>query len=149
MPGLGTAPLGQFPLGFGTPDESTDLAAALHRGSRFIDPKTLDYAVDSATGTWKVSTPAQQALQLKLGAERGSGSALPQYGIPMPETMTDSTLREITQSIRTAMAAEIADKVLTIDDVRLTTDPTVNGRAVVDIDYTDLSTNQRDTFTLG
>lgn len=103
MAGLGNAELGLVAHGFGDPTTGSASPSA-ERMSRYIDPATGTYEVDTDTGNFKRWTPVQQRVFLALKTAFGSSSVLPRWGVRMPRKITSSFAADVEQSARDALS---------------------------------------------
>lgn len=103
MAGLGTAAAGQVAAGFGDPATGSAPPAA-ERMSRYIDPATGEYEVDSSTGNFRRWTPVQQRVFLALKTVFGSSSVQRRWGVRLPRKVTASFNAEVEQAARDALA---------------------------------------------
>lgn len=132
--GFGTSPIGSTPFGFGTP------ALAVEPPSRyvlapFIDPRTKD-AVFGGDGELESMSVNSHRVLITCMTERGSSTVMRDFGVKLPDIITESFERDCDAEIRRALAYMTTTGDITINSV--TTDPTdVTGRVVVTVDFTD------------
>lgn len=90
-------------------------------------------------------TPAEQAIILALGSRKGSGIAMPNFGMEFPLDINDQTERAVKQGVAAALQPDVDAGVLTISDVRFVTAANANGRATIEVDWVDHTTGTTGT----
>jgi len=140
MPTTG-APLGT-PLGAGIPI-SASIPATDTALSRYIDPNTGEYAIDSTTGVYQTMPSTRQRVMLALITELGSVSIDREFGYLRPRKIGARFEQQVKDSVRSALL-QLTDieKIVRIDNI--TIDRTGQSRAEVTVKYTDLSTGDAD-----
>lgn len=144
MAGFGTMPAGFGPFGLGTPPAPAE-APTGGGGTRFIDPATKDYTIDSSTGQYGQAPSSRQRVVLALTTLFES-SGVPGFGIKLPKRMGDTFEAECKSAVASALRlmTEI-EKSIRVDAV--TVERGRGGRARVTVAWTDLLTGQRDRQT--
>jgi hypothetical protein len=137
MSGLGNSALGTSPFGLGTP-----VAAAVpptgKPGSRFIDPRSRDYQIDTATGQLAQMPAARQRVLLALMTVKRSSSVLPNFGIALPGKIDQAYQRRVTDAVRVALRhLTDVERVIRVDSVLVGVRPL--GLVTITVAYTDLS----------
>lgn len=146
--GFGTMPMGLAPAGFGGGDPAP-VPPTGQWGSRFIDPRTGDFANDVETGQLQQMPPVRQRFLLKLTTRLGSSTVRPLDGIQLPAKINESTERQVDDAVRVTMHQETdVEKVARIDSVKIQRDPSNTGRVAIVVSYTDLTTGLTDGVTL-
>lgn len=146
--GLGTGPMGLFPLGFGVGDPAPAPPTG-NWGSRYINPSTGDYEQDPATGQLKQMPGVRQRFLIRLKTKRGSSSVQPTLGVDLPKKIDASYVRRIDNAVRVAMRQETdVEKVARITAVIPTRDPGNAGRVNVTVQFIDLTTGLPDQVTI-
>lgn len=141
MAGFGTAPAGTSPFGIGTPTTAT-VPPDGPVGSRYINPTTGDYEVDSTTGQFKQMPGVRQRVLLAVLTRRDS-SGIPGFGTRMPARMGDDFEAACDAEIRSALRQMVEiEKVIRIDGIKV--ERGAAGRARITISYTDLVNGTRD-----
>lgn len=142
MPATGT-PLGS-PFGAGLPTAAPAPALGAEL-SRYIDPANGTYVINPATGRYGGMPIVRQRVVLALRHREGTSTAIPE-GIKWPTKQTPSMAREIEDTVRKRLfTLTDVDKLATLDAVL--TEVTSSGRVQVTVEYTDLTTNQADTYS--
>jgi hypothetical protein len=133
-------PMGTSPFGLGTP-----AAAAVPpdgpAGSRYLNPITRDYEVDSSTGQFKQMPGTRQRVLIALLTVRNS-SGIPGFGVRAPVRMGDSFEAEMQNAVRQALRhmSEI-EKSIRIDDIKV--ERGLGGRSRTTVSFTDLVTGDQ------
>lgn len=142
--GFGTMKFGVSPFGMGTGDDAP-IPPTGAWGSRYINPQTGDYAVDTKTGQLQQMPAVRQRFLLRLKERRGSSSVRPNDGIVLPTKIDDSIQSTMNDAVRLAMHQETdVEKVARIDSVTVYRDPNNTGRVLTVVSYIDLTTGQAD-----
>lgn len=113
-------------------------------GSRYLDPSTGDYSVDSETLNFKQMPPNRQRVLLAVVTKKGSAAAMPSLGIQRPGKITSKFRAELDVFVRSALI-HLTDgrrPAISIDDIMAEVVST--GRVQVVISYTDNQTGQQD-----
>lgn len=146
--GFGTMSMGLTPAGFGTGDDAP-VPPTGEWGSRFIDPRTGDYANDATTGQLQQMPPVRQRFLLRLTELYGSSSVRPLDGVKMPRKIDETVERSVDDAVRVAMRQETdVEKIAHIDSVRVVRDPDNSGRILTVVSYTDLTTGKADSVSI-
>lgn len=124
LQGLGFAPLGTSPLGWGKPAASDPQTASKSGygavSSVSFDPHTADVEID-AYGSEESMTDAQQRVYFCLKTIRGTRTAFPDFGLQAPRKILDDMQTEIYELVRVALAPVLDDGSITLDAVRVET----------------------------
>lgn len=141
MAGFGAMPFGGGPFGLATPPAPAE-ATTGGGGSRFIDPTSKDYGVDSATGQYAQMPPTRQQVLIALTTLFNS-SGVTNFGVRLPKRMGDTFEAECKSAVASALRhlTEI-QKVIRVDLVKI--DKGAGGRARITVQWFDLVTGQRD-----
>lgn len=143
--GLGDSPMGQFPLGYSAAAagiEPPDGPA----GSRYLNPGSGDYELDDDTRQLKQMPALRQRVLLTIRTALGSSTALPGFGIGIPDRMGNGFERKIAERIHLAFGRMTdTEKVMRIEQIVVA--KVSSGRAAVTLVYTDLSTGEQDQVT--
>jgi phage baseplate assembly protein W len=142
MPGFGTAPAGTSGAGLGVPVTASAPPDG-PAGSRFIDPVTKDYAIDTSTGQLQQMPPTRQRVLIILTTEIGSATTLPTLGVKWPRKMGDTYAAQVKNAVTAALyqLTEV-EKVIRLKDVIV--EKGRGGRSRITVVWTDLSTNRED-----
>lgn len=143
--GWGTSPWGTGAYGLGTP-----VTAAAPpdgpAGSRYINPASRDYQLDSSTGQLAQMPPVRQRVLLTVMTVLGSSSVNPAIGTRAPRKMGTQFEAQTRASVRSAFHQMTdVEKVIRID--RIDVERGAGGRARTTIVYTDLTTEEQDQVT--
>jgi hypothetical protein len=138
--------MGTHGAGLGVPVEAAAPPSG-PAGSRFINPATGDFEIDTNTLQQKQMPIERQQVLLAVRTIYGSAAAVPTFGLRMPKKMGDRFQAEATNAIRSALA-HLTDeqKVIRLDSV--TAERGSGGRGRVTIKYTILRTGRADVLTL-
>lgn len=137
MAGLGTAPVGSTPFGFGTPTEATAPPENPPDRARFIDPGDKQHTL-AADGEYQRMPIVRQKVILALTTSRGSSVAEPTFGLYRERKIDESFVQRQEQRVREALAHIPASEMrLRSVNVRLVP-PT--GRSEITVAYDDLLT---------
>lgn len=140
--GFGLMQFGLGPFGLETPDDPPDPVTGT-AGSRFINPTTGDYEVDSVTGQLKQMPRTRQRVLLALITLRRTASTAPGFGSKLPRKMGTAFEMESRQAVLYALKHLIeVEKVIRIES--LVIERGLGSRARITISYTDLETNEPD-----
>lgn len=133
--------MGSSPFGVGTPASAT-VPPSGPAGSRFLDPVTRDYAVDSTTGQFKQMPGTRQRVLLTCLTVRDS-SGVRGFGVKLPGRMGDTFERQVENEIRRALRymTEV-EKSLLITEIKV--ERGMGGRARITIAFKDLVTGDQD-----
>lgn len=112
MAGIGSQPFGSSPYGVGTPDVAADLGGTVlaesgtgsQKGSRYIDPRTGDYALNTSTGRIAGMDDVKQLVLLRMKTTKGS-AAYQRLGHELKK------IDRITNNVQTRIAATIEEAV--------------------------------------
>lgn len=141
MLGLGNAALGSTPYGLGTPATADAPPKAVPIGSRFLNPRTRDWQLDSVTGQYAQHDALSARVLRRLLTSRGTSSAIPTLGIRMPAKIDGAFTRRVQDAVRLALHWEIdVEKVLRLDSVAVEVADSPTGRVRVTVSFTDLET---------
>ena len=136
--------MGRIPLGFGTGDDAP-VPPGGEWGSRYIDPRTRDYAVDQSTGQFQQMPAVRQRFLLRLTTLYGSSSVRPTDGVKLPRKFDEASRRNVDDAVRLAMRHETdIEKVARIDSVTLARNPDNHGLADIVVSFVDLTTGADD-----
>jgi hypothetical protein len=146
--GLGAAPLGVTPMGFGAPATATSLCNnilednySVKKDARYIDPLTKDYKIDVNGVTEGMSSVAQQ-VYLALVSYRNSTS-VPGLGSSLSDikTYNKNTITSlVTDKVKQALKTLIDSKTISLGSVSVLQFPNKVALQVT-VSWTDLSTN--------
>jgi hypothetical protein len=150
--GLGTSPLGISPFGFGAPATANALATSLlidslgsPVDSRFIDPETRDYVIDSLGRTQGMSA-VSQAVFLCLLTTLGS-SAVATLGSRLSEvkTIDNGTVSKVQSLVSLALSELISSGTIAL----IGTDVTTNSKGIgIVVTWQDLASLQIETLSI-
>jgi len=129
------------PFGIGTsaPTGSTPPSGAA--GTRYINPATRDYEIDTATGQLKQMPTARQRVLLAVLTLQRSVSIDIQRGIKLPRKMTPTFEVEMQQSVRTALfQLTDVEKIVLLQGVDVVRGE--SGRSMTTIRFIDLTTGE-------
>lgn len=142
MPAFGSAPFGSSGVGLGVPATAGEPPNG-PAGSRFIDPVTKDYAVDSTTRQLQQMPPTRQRVLLLLTTVIGSASTLPAIGVRWPRKMGDTYGAQVKNAITAALyQLTQVEKVIRLKDVLV--EKGRGGRSRITVVWVDISTNKED-----
>jgi hypothetical protein len=141
MTGFGTSAMGSAPFGIGTPADAPE-ALGLSAGSRYLNPATGDYEVDTTTQHFAQMPPTRQRVLLAL-LTRHNSSAVDGFGKRVSKRMGDSFEVEERAHVAEALhhMTEV-EKVLRVNQVDV--ERGLGGRARVTVHYTDLVSGEAD-----
>ncbi len=146
MTGFGLSPAGTGAFGIGTPAEpAAETTGTI--GIRWINPATRDYEVDIVTGNLKQMPSVRQQVMLAISTIRGTATPSPRFGVVLPNKMANTFESECKIACRAALAHLTSPDPPLIKIHNITVTKGRNSRAEILIDYTDLTTGQRDTAT--
>jgi len=119
-------------------------------GSLYLNPYTKDYQLDSATGQLAQMPPVRQMVMLALSTWKGSATAVPWLGVKYPDKVGPTFVSEVGDSARSALSHLTTEDSpqITIDRVNVEIVNGVQGRVVVTVSYTDLTTGEYDAVTV-
>ncbi len=146
MTGFGLMRGGLTPFGLGTPSTgaATPTGAA---GSRYLDPITRDYGVDSATGQFKQMPGVRQRVEITVLTTKRSSTGQPLFGVELPARMDEHFEADSRASIAAALRQLIEiEKVMRLD-APIKVEKGNGGRARFTISFTDLTTGQSQTIS--
>ena len=138
-------PFGFGPYGFGTPatGEAPPTGAA---GSRYINPQTRDYEIDSVTKQQAQMPGLRQRVLLAVTTVLASSTAIPGMGVNLPKKMGTSYEAQVRNAVLMSVRQMTeVEKVLRVDAIIVKR--TGTGRSQVTISYTDLATGEQDKVT--
>jgi hypothetical protein len=138
-------PLGTGVFGYYQGTEASERPDPSALFSRYIDTSTRSYAFDSATGQLQQMPPIRQRVLYALGMTKGSSLFLPDDGIDYPTRIDGEFEAKMDRAVRVALTqlTEV-ERVIRIESIQVV----VSGsRARPIVEYTDLSTGERDTVT--
>jgi hypothetical protein len=146
MIGAGAQAAGSSPAGVGEP-ELGDAAPTAGGGSRYINPATGDYGIDSSTGAFEQMPAIRQRVMISLLTVRGSSTVLPDLGLIRPTKMGDRFQSEMEQAVRQALE-QLTDieQVISLDFVTVLRGN--GGRGQITVSYTDLTTGAEDAVSV-
>ncbi len=144
MAGFGFTPMATGPFGIGTPAEAPAPTTGTV-GIRWINPATRDYEVDVATGNLKQMPGVRQQVMLAISTIQGTATPNPRFGVVLPNKMANTFESECKNACRSALRhlTTTDPPLIQINSILVTKGR--NSRAEILIDYTDLSTGERDT----
>lgn len=145
--GFGSSAFGTFAFGVGVPAAltATPLPEA---GSRFINPRTRDFEVDSNTEQLAQMPKTRQRVLLAVTTVRSSSTAIPGMGLAMPDRIGGAFETQTRFAYRSALAHLTREEspVIQIDDIKV--EVYAVGKVLVTISYTDLATGEPDTVAV-
>lgn len=144
MAGFGISPVANGPFGIGTPAEAPDPITG-PVGVRWINPATRDYEVDGSTGNLKQMPAIRQQVMLAISTIKGTAVPNPRFGVTLPNKMTETFESECKNACRAALHHLTATDPPLININKIIVTRGKNSRAEIIIDYTDLSTGERDS----
>jgi len=123
--GIGFAPLGSTPIGFGAPSKLNSTTAKLYLGTdgarknaAAIDAVTGDALRDATTGMHRGMDSVQQQVYLALRTMKGSSSVL-SLGIAFrATTISETTTRKIEEAVRAALAGLVLRQLVRIVSIK-------------------------------
>jgi hypothetical protein len=143
MAGYGTFPLGHGALGHGTPS-TAEAPPEAEQWSRYIDPATQTYEVDTKTRNFRRWTGIQQRVWLALKTQFGSSSVQPTWGAKRAKKITSSFAADTEQSARDALRRLTdVDKVIRITRVEVETSGARSRCTVWFVDVTNTSRGEQ------
>lgn len=146
MTGFGTAPCGEFAMGFGEDAEIQGPPEDPIVGATFINPRTRDYEVNDDGAYQRMPTTRHRVLMLLMtefeSAVQVDGDE--PIGLRLPEKIGPSFKQQADQAVRSCLVPLAND--IRIDDV--TTNVLNTGRVEIIVSYTDLTTGNSDTVTV-
>lgn len=133
--------MGTSPFGVGTPASATEPPSG-PAGSRYLNPVTRDYEVDSTTGQFKQMPGTRQRVVITVLTVRDS-SGVRGFGVRLPGRMGDAFERQVENEIRRSLRymTEV-EKSLLITEIKV--ERGLGGRARITISFTDLVTGDQD-----
>jgi hypothetical protein len=134
------------PFGLGTPAPTGDPPDGAS-GTRYLNPATRDYQVDTATGQLAQMPSIRQRVLIALLTVRGSATAAPAFGIVPPRKMGDQFTAEMQQAVRSALK-QLTDveKVVRIDGILV--ERGAGSRSKTTVIFTDLTTGEGDSASI-
>lgn len=139
----GVAPLGLFACGLST--ETVTETDDGQTGSRFLDPRTGDYATQD--GVILRAGSARQRVILILTTEVKTSMAI--KGIRFPAKHDATTARTVQADVRRALQPLVDDGSIILTDVQAQTQSEgVNGRLGISVAYIDQQTGEPDALEL-
>lgn len=144
MAGFGFSPMATGPFGIGTPAEAPAPTTG-QVGVRWINPATKDYEVDGATGNLKQMPSVRQQVMLAISTIKGTATPNPRFGVTLPTKMANTFESECKNACRSALQHLTSPDPPLIKIHRIIVTKGRNSRAEILIDYTDLTTGERDT----
>ncbi len=133
--------MGTSPFGVGTPASATEPPSG-PAGSRYLNPVTRDYEVDSSTGQFKQMPGTRQRVLLTVLTVRDS-SGVRGFGVKLPPRMGETFERQVENELRRALRTMTeVEKSLLINGI--TVERGLGGRARITIAFTDLVTGDQD-----
>ncbi len=141
--GAGAMSAGTAPAGLHSPATvaaSPDAVA----GSRYINPQTGDYEIDSSTSQYAQMPPTRQRVLLALHTVFASSTGKPQFGLRAPRKMGTSFEAQTKQAARYALRHLTREDgpVIRIDGIQV--DRVGVGKAVLTVSYTDRKNGRHD-----
>lgn len=137
MPTTG-APLGSpFGLGEATAAPTAPLGASTV--SRYINPNTKSYEVDSETGHYAQMPTVRQRVYIALASVRGSSSVLPNLGLRLGGAIDARAENRLRGEVRLAVSDMVAEGVLRIENIDVFVNENALGRLELTLWYTDLT----------
>ena len=133
------------PFGLGTPIPTGDPPDGAS-GTRYLNPATRDYQVDTTTGQLAQMPSIRQRVLLALLTVRGSSTASPGFGIVAPRKMGEQFDVEMKQAVRSALK-QLTDveKVVRIDGIIV--ERGARSRSRTTVIFTDLITGEGDSVS--
>lgn len=145
MPTTGS-PLGSTPFGLGTPVAAPVPPADPPSFSRYINPGTRSFEIDTSTGHFKSMPALRQRALIILMTVHGSSSVLRELGVRRVDKVSPDSLARLRTNVRDALAQlTTVERVMRIDG--LVVDEVSPGRVMVLLSYTDLTTGRRDSVS--
>lgn len=141
MAGLGLAPVGFFPFGFGSPVSVDDPPDAPDQ-ARFVDFLTGDYVVGDDGELERMPITRQRVL-LSLATVRGSSTALPAFGVTLPKIIGSNDDALVRQAVERALRPLIDEGSIVLNLVEVDHGNPI-GRSRITVDYTDTATEEND-----
>lgn len=107
-------------------------------GSRFINPISRDYELNSETGQEAQMPPTRQRVLLALMTKRGSSTARPDFGLRVPDKIRTTFEAEMRINVRAALSHLTREDapVIVIDGIDVQVPRP--GRALITVSYTDV-----------
>ncbi len=143
MEGFGVSAFVSSAYGLWTPEDAPAPATG-DVGSRWINPQTKDYEINQSTGNLKQMPSVRQQIMLALSTIQGSAAMTPRFGVAMPNKMNNAFENAAKNACRIALS-HLTDgdfPIIRIDNLVVTRGR--NSRVEILVDYTDLSTGERD-----
>lgn len=113
-------------------------------GSRFLNPRTRDYEVDSTSGQFAQMPPTRQRVLLALMTRKGSATAWPTFGLRVPDKIRSTFAAEMQANTREALSHLTREDAPVIVIDAITVEIPSPGRAILTVSYTDLLTGESD-----
>jgi len=140
--GFGSIGVGTGAFGLGAP-VSGEAPPNGPAGSRWINPATRDFEVDSTTKQLAQMPPVRQRVLLALITLVGSSSVLPTFGIRLPRKMGDRFEAQcrvaVTAALRQLTEVEQLIEIQRIDVVKGS-----GGRSLITVSYRNLETDEEE-----
>ena len=132
------SPVGSTPFAMAAPVAAPAAATQGPALSRYINPCSGDYQIDSYVGQLAGMPTLRQRVLLILNTEYGSSSALPTLGIRRPAKITESFVAETRAAIRQAFyRLTDVERIMQIDNIFIIKQS--GGRVEITIEYRDLT----------
>lgn len=145
--GIGLAPMGSSPLGYGSPSQTNSTTAKLYlasdgtrRNAASIDTVTGDFQRDPTTGIHLGMDGVQQQVYLALRTLKGSSIVL-NLGLSFKmTTLSETTARKVEESVRSALSDLVTRQLVRVDKVTAER-VKITGLLVI-VNWTNLTTNE-------
>lgn len=141
--GAGTMAAGTGPAGLYSPATVAG-SPSLSAGSRYVNPSSGDFEIDSATGQFAQMPPTRQRVLLALKTVVGSATAAPDFGLRAPRKIGRNYVAQTRQEVRSALRHLTSEnspviRIQAIDVVRIG-----SSHLVATVSYVDLQTGRAD-----
>lgn len=146
MAGFGSTPVATGPFGIGTPADIPEPTTG-PVGVRWINPATKDYEVNSVTGNLKQMPGVRQQVMLAISTLKGTSAPNPRFGITLPNKMNETFESACKNACRKALEHLTSTDPPIINVHNITVVRGRNSRAEITIDYTDLTSGERDSVS--
>lgn len=143
--GFGTSAMGLFAFGSGTPLPADELSDKVPN-ARYIGINNGDFQA-LEDGSLADMPPVRQRVIIALATEKGSAAGLEWLGMTLPKKIDASFETAARNAVRLALYQMIeVEKVLRLDAVIV--EKRTQGRVVLTVSYTDLTTLERERLTI-
>lgn len=132
------SPVGSAPFGLSTPVAAPEPATKGPALSRYIDPGSGEYVIDSTVGQFADMPSTRQRVLLIAKTELGSSTALPSLGIKRPAKLDSAIVARMKAEIRRAFhRLTTIERIISIKSIEVT--KLSSGRLAWTMEWIDLT----------